>query len=111
MQTYVRPNLVFTHGEGARMYDAAGKEYLDFAAGIAVNALGAPHNTLFIGVAAAKQGFRLAVVAPSRQCTMLLQLAAWLTCSVPEGLLLSSEERKDSYNLVLAADHGGWWHS
>ncbi|KAK9843515.1 hypothetical protein WJX81_006850 [Elliptochloris bilobata] len=40
MQTYVRPNLVFTHGEGARMYDAAGKEYLDFAAGIAVNALG-----------------------------------------------------------------------
>lgn len=40
MQTYVRPNLVFTHGEGARLYDAHGKEYLDFAAGIAVNALG-----------------------------------------------------------------------
>ena len=44
MQTYVRPKLVFTHGEGARMYDAAGKEYLDFAAGIAVNALGAPNE-------------------------------------------------------------------
>ena len=43
MQTYARPNLVFTHGEGARLYDAHGKEYLDFAAGIAVNALGAPH--------------------------------------------------------------------
>ena len=41
MQTYVRPNMVFTRGEGARMYDATGKEYLDFAAGIAVNALGA----------------------------------------------------------------------
>ena len=41
MQTYARPNLVFTHGEGARLYDAHGKEYLDFAAGIAVNALGA----------------------------------------------------------------------
>jgi len=40
MQTYVRPELVFTRGEGARMYDAHGKEYLDFAAGIAVNALG-----------------------------------------------------------------------
>lgn len=40
MQTYARPNLVFTHGEGARLYDAHGKEYLDFAAGIAVNALG-----------------------------------------------------------------------
>lgn len=41
MQTYVRPELVFTRGEGARLYDAHGKEYLDFAAGIAVNALGA----------------------------------------------------------------------
>jgi hypothetical protein len=40
MQTYARPELVFTHGEGARLYDAHGKEYLDFAAGIAVNALG-----------------------------------------------------------------------
>lgn len=41
LQTYARPNLVFTRGEGARLYDAHGKEYLDFAAGIAVNALGA----------------------------------------------------------------------
>lgn len=40
VQTYARPELVFTHAEGARMYDAHGKEYLDFAAGIAVNALG-----------------------------------------------------------------------
>ena len=44
MQTYVRPKLVFTRGEGARMYDATGKEYLDFAAGIAVNALGVQLN-------------------------------------------------------------------
>jgi acetylornithine/succinyldiaminopimelate/putrescine aminotransferase len=41
MQTYARPNLVFVRGEGARLYDAHDKEYLDFAAGIAVNALGA----------------------------------------------------------------------
>lgn len=40
MQTYVRPNMVLTRGEGARLYDAHGKEYLDFAAGIAVNSLG-----------------------------------------------------------------------
>ncbi|KAK9814309.1 hypothetical protein WJX72_003767 [[Myrmecia] bisecta] len=41
VQTYARPsNIVFTHGEGARLWDAYGKEYLDFAAGIAVNALG-----------------------------------------------------------------------
>ncbi|RLW68590.1 MAG: hypothetical protein B6D68_03325 [spirochete symbiont of Stewartia floridana] len=32
--------LVFSHGEGCRLYDASGKEYLDMGAGIAVNALG-----------------------------------------------------------------------
>lgn len=47
VQTYVRPELVFTHAEGARMYDAHGNEYLDFAAGIAVNALGAPEAAKF----------------------------------------------------------------
>jgi acetylornithine aminotransferase len=32
--------VVFTHGRGAKLWDAAGKEYVDWAAGIAVNALG-----------------------------------------------------------------------
>jgi acetylornithine/succinyldiaminopimelate/putrescine aminotransferase len=41
LQTYVRPELVFVRGEGTLLFDAEGKEYLDFAAGIAVNALGA----------------------------------------------------------------------
>lgn len=40
LQTYARPEIVFAYGEGAKMYDVYGKEYLDFAAGIAVNALG-----------------------------------------------------------------------
>lgn len=35
-----KPNLVFSHGQGALMWDTAGKEYLDFSAGIAVNVLG-----------------------------------------------------------------------
>lgn len=39
--TYARPSdVVFVRGDGARLYDAAGRAYLDFAAGIAVNALG-----------------------------------------------------------------------
>jgi len=39
-QTYTRPPFVLTRGEGVYVYDAAGKKYLDLAAGIAVNALG-----------------------------------------------------------------------
>ncbi len=43
MNTYRRPPVVFTHGRGCRLYDSQGREYLDFLAGIAVNALGHVH--------------------------------------------------------------------
>jgi acetylornithine/N-succinyldiaminopimelate aminotransferase len=43
LPTYKRPPMVFTHGRGCYVYDAAGKEYLDFLGGIAVNALGHAH--------------------------------------------------------------------
>lgn len=40
LQTYGRPPVVFTHGKGSYLYDVGHREYLDFTAGIAVNALG-----------------------------------------------------------------------
>ncbi len=40
LHTYNRFPVVFDHGEGVYLYDTDGKEYLDFAAGIAVNSLG-----------------------------------------------------------------------
>lgn len=39
-KTYNRYPIVFDHGEGVYLYDTEGKEYLDFAAGIAVMGLG-----------------------------------------------------------------------
>ncbi|WAL41172.1 acetylornithine transaminase [Brevibacterium sp. BRM-1] len=38
-----RPQRLLTHGSGARVWDAEGREYLDLLAGIAVNALGHAH--------------------------------------------------------------------
>lgn len=38
--TYVRPDTVFSHGDGVYLFDSEGNRYLDFMAGIAVNALG-----------------------------------------------------------------------
>ena len=38
--TYARSDLAFERGEGMRLYDQHGAEYLDFHSGIAVNALG-----------------------------------------------------------------------
>jgi acetylornithine/N-succinyldiaminopimelate aminotransferase len=40
--TYARSELAFERGEGMRLYDQHGREYLDFHSGIAVNVLG--HN-------------------------------------------------------------------
>ena len=45
LHTYNRFPLVLDHGKGVRLYDTDGKEYLDFAAGIAVFALGYGNET------------------------------------------------------------------
>ena len=43
MGTYVRQPGVFVRGEGMRLWDDKGKEYLDFLGGIAVNGVGHCH--------------------------------------------------------------------
>ena len=44
--TYSRGPVQFVRGKGARLFAQDGKEYLDFLAGIAVNALGHAHERL-----------------------------------------------------------------
>lgn len=73
VQTYVRPARVFTHGEGAYLFDAAGKRYLDFAAGIAVNSLG--HADPEWAQAVAEQAGRLAHVSNLYHTAEHVQLA------------------------------------
>ena len=46
MPNYNRIPLSFTHGEGAWLIEADGRRFLDFGAGIAVNALGHAHPRL-----------------------------------------------------------------
>jgi predicted acetylornithine/succinylornithine family transaminase len=43
---YRRAPLAFSHGQGARLWDLEGREYLDFVAGIAVSSLGHAHPGL-----------------------------------------------------------------
>ncbi|GBQ01778.1 acetylornithine transaminase [Streptomyces spongiicola] len=43
MDNYGTPGLALVRGQGARVWDADGAEYLDFVGGIAVNALGHAH--------------------------------------------------------------------
>lgn len=46
MNTFGPPKLVLTRGEGAHVWDADGREYVDLLGGIAVNALGHAHPRL-----------------------------------------------------------------
>jgi acetylornithine aminotransferase/acetylornithine/N-succinyldiaminopimelate aminotransferase len=43
LRNYGRPAITLARGEGCRVWDDAGKRYLDFASGIAVNAVGHCH--------------------------------------------------------------------
>lgn len=51
MPTYARADVVFERGEGPYLFDQTGRRYLDFAAGIAVNALGHAHPHLVAALA------------------------------------------------------------
>ena len=51
MPTYGRFDLTLTRGEGSRVWDEAGKSYLDFGAGIAVCSLGHSHPKLSTAIA------------------------------------------------------------
>jgi acetylornithine/N-succinyldiaminopimelate aminotransferase len=46
MATYARQDIVFERGEGAWLVSTSGERYLDFASGVAVNALGHAHPRL-----------------------------------------------------------------
>ena len=52
MNTFGRPQRVLVRGEGAYVWDADGRRYLDLLAGIAVNALGHAHPFLVSAVTA-----------------------------------------------------------
>jgi len=73
MSTYGRQPLVLVRGEGCRLWDEAGKEYLDFVAGLAVCNLGHAHPQ--VARAAAAQLERLVHVSNIYYTTPMVELA------------------------------------
>src|SRR3989304_9484866 len=63
MQTIVRVPVTLVRGEGARVWDDKGKEYLDFVGGLAVNCLGHCHPAV--------------VSAIHQQSRTLMQTSLW----------------------------------
>jgi len=52
LQTYRRQPVIFERGDGVRLFDAAGRGYLDFVSGIGVASLGHAHPALTRALAA-----------------------------------------------------------
>jgi acetylornithine aminotransferase len=55
MPNYGTPPVVLDHGDGVRVWDVDGNEYLDFVAGIAVSSLGHAHPAV-VGAVSAQVG-------------------------------------------------------
>ena len=51
MQTYGRSPVAFVRGEGTKLWDSEGKEYLDFLTGLAVTSLGHAHPEVAAAIA------------------------------------------------------------
>lgn len=51
LPVFARYQIVLDHGEGVYVYDTAGKKYIDFLGGIAVNVLGHAHKELVKAIA------------------------------------------------------------
>jgi acetylornithine/N-succinyldiaminopimelate aminotransferase len=51
MPNYNRADIAFTHGQGAWLFDEAGRRYLDFGAGIATSSVGHGHKHLVTAIA------------------------------------------------------------
>ncbi len=76
MGTYARLPVVLVRGEGVRVWDADGKEYLDFLAGIAVCALG--HSNPLISAAICAQAETLMHVSNIYHIEPQIRLAGLL---------------------------------
>src|SRR5262245_36039735 len=79
VQAYKRGPVVITHGQGMKVWDPDGREYLDFMAGIAVNALG--HSDPGIAKVLAEQAATLIHTSNLYYTIPQVQLAEKLTAN------------------------------
>ena len=75
-QNYGRQPIVLERGEGTRVWDSEGKEYLDFVGGLAVNVLG--HASPVVADALAAQSRELIHTSNLFYTTPMIQLAKLL---------------------------------
>ncbi len=93
MPNYGTPPIALAQGEGVRVWDVDGREYLDFVGGIAVSSLGHAHPAIVHAVTA--QVSRLAhtsnLACTNQGCGWL---NAWLRCWAGGPRVLRQQRRR-----------------
>lgn len=105
-RNYGAPPVTLVRGEGSRVWDAAGKAYLDFATGIAVNALGHAHPVWVQRVS--EQAGKLVHVSNLYRNEPQGRLAAALShyCGPGRAIFCNSGAEANEGLLKLARLHG-----
>jgi acetylornithine/N-succinyldiaminopimelate aminotransferase len=106
MPTYSRAPVAFVRGEGARLWDANGKEYLDFFSGLSVHNAGHCHPRIVEAIR--DQAGRLLGVSNLYYTEPGLQLAKRLADSSLNGrtFLCNSGAEANECAIKLARKHG-----
>ena len=112
MDTYARAPVEFVRGEGARLWDAEGKEYLDFFAGLSVHNAGHCHPQIVAAIQ--DQAGRFAGSSSLFYSEPALRLSQRLAESSLEGAVFlcnsGAEASECAIKLVRKRAHGvGIW--
>jgi predicted acetylornithine/succinylornithine family transaminase len=108
MPTYARAPVEFVRGEGARLWDAEGKEYLDFFAGLSVHNAGHCHPRIVAAIG--EQAGRLGGVSNLYYTEAAMRLCERLAESSLGGkvFLCNSGAEANECAIKLARKHAHW---
>ena len=99
MRTYKRAPVEFVRGEGALLWDAEGKEYLDFLAGISVCSVG--HCNPDVVEAVREQAGRLMHTSNLFYTEPMVRLAEWLSESSLGGRVFFSNSGTEANECAI----------
>ena len=101
MPNYNRADIAFTHGQGAWLFDEAGRRYLDFGAGIATSSLGHGHKHLTAAIA--EQAAKLIHVSNLYRIPQAERLAArYVAASFADSIFFCNSGAEANEGLVKA---------
>ena len=107
MPTYRRQPVSFVRGEGAALYDAAGRRFVDCMAGISMNNVGHCHPAVVAAIA--EQAGRLINVSNLYYTEPMIALAEWIRDRSLGGRVYfcNSGAEASEAALKIARKHGG----